>query len=62
VADAVSSLSDEQLLESLDRHFMAGCGFLDAAQPRSHQTYGSCLECTERADLAARNRMEVTRG
>lgn len=41
--------SNEELLESLDRHFMAGCPSLSTSQLRQHQASGSCRECGERA-------------
>jgi hypothetical protein len=37
------------LLESLDRHFMAGCPSLSTSQLREHDASGACRECSERA-------------
>jgi hypothetical protein len=48
------NLDRQELLESIDRHFMAGCGFLDAVQLRAHERSGVCPECTARAALASR--------
>ena len=42
-------MSGEELLESLDRHFMAGCPSLSTSQLRQHQASGSCPECRKRA-------------
>lgn len=42
-------LTSAELLESLDRHFMAGCPSLSTSQLRKHQASGACRECTERA-------------
>ena len=38
-----------ELLESLDRHFLAGCKSLSTSQLREHEASGVCRECTERA-------------
>jgi hypothetical protein len=37
------------LVESIDRHFAAGCPALTAVQLRQHQAFGVCQECEERA-------------
>lgn len=42
-------MSAEELLESLDRHFLAGCPALSTAQLREHEASGSCPECRDRA-------------
>lgn len=54
-------LSGALLLESLDRHFMAGCGFLDGAQLRAHKATGTCPECSARA-AAARETARIVNG
>lgn len=41
-----------QLLESLDRHFLAGCEGLSTSQLREHEDTGACAECRERAQGA----------
>jgi hypothetical protein len=38
-----------ELLESLDRHFLAGCPSLSTGQLREHKATGTCPECRERA-------------
>jgi len=38
-----------RLLESLDRHFMAGCPALSGPQFRSHQATGTCPQCRAQA-------------
>jgi hypothetical protein len=38
-----------ELLESLDRHFLAGCASLSTSQLREHQATGTCPECRDRA-------------
>jgi len=43
----------EELLESLDRHFIAGCPSLSTSQLRAHQARGVCPECQARAAAAA---------
>ena len=40
------------LLESLDRHFLAGCASLSTSQLREHQATGTCPECRDRASGA----------
>jgi len=44
--------NDEALLESLDRHFIAGCPSLSTSQLREHQSRGACRECETRARAA----------
>jgi hypothetical protein len=39
----------ETLLESLDRHFIAGCPDLSASQFREHDARGAFAECDQRA-------------
>jgi hypothetical protein len=41
-----------RLLESLDRHFLAGCPSLSARQLAQHRARGSCTDCTEGAAAA----------
>jgi hypothetical protein len=41
-----------ELLESLGRHFLAGCAYLTGSQLADHQTTGSCPECRARANAA----------
>ena len=38
-----------ELIESLDRHFMAGCKSLSTSQLAEHEATGACRECSERA-------------
>jgi hypothetical protein len=38
-----------ELLESLDRHFLAGCPSLSTIQLREHEQDGTCYECRQRA-------------
>lgn len=47
----------EALIESLDRHFAAGCPSLNGGQLRAHEATGSCPECRQRA--AAEYRQET---
>jgi hypothetical protein len=49
-------VTGEELLESLDRHFLAGCPSLSTDQLREHQAKGTCLECRSRA---AREKVSV---
>lgn len=42
-------MTDEALIESMDRHFLAGCRGLTTAQFGEHQAEGSCAECRERS-------------
>jgi hypothetical protein len=37
----MASMTAEEVLESLDRHFLAGCPALSAGQLREHETAGS---------------------
>ena len=46
-------MSPEQLLESLDRHFAAGCPTLSTKQLLQHWARGTCLECERLAAVAA---------
>jgi hypothetical protein len=48
----MSEADAEQLLESLDRHFLARCPDLSTSQLREHEDIGSCAECRERAQSA----------
>lgn len=50
-----------ELLESLDRHFIAGCPSLSTSQLREHKAAGSCPECRERA-ASEHQQAQVTRG
>lgn len=51
------------LLESLDRHFMAGCPGLSTSQLREHEASGACRECSERArELAQAVRVAILDG
>jgi hypothetical protein len=38
-------MTPDLLLESLDRHFKAGCPALSTSQLREHEVTGSCPEC-----------------
>ena len=38
-----------ELIESLDRRFMAGCKSLSTSQLAEHEASGACRECSERA-------------
>jgi len=42
-------VSPEELTESLDRHFLAGCLNLSVSQLHEHQATGVCPECRDRA-------------
>jgi hypothetical protein len=46
-------VTDTDLIESLDRHFMAGCPALSSGQLSEHEASGACRECTARAREAA---------
>jgi hypothetical protein len=46
-------MSDEELLESLDRHFAAGCLNLLPHQMNEHKATGTCRECRDRAKIAS---------
>ena len=46
-------MTPEKLLESLDRHFLAGCPELSTAQLREHEATGTCPECRRRASREA---------
>jgi hypothetical protein len=46
-------MSDEELLESLDRHFAAGCLNLLPHQMDEHKATGTCRECRDRAKIAS---------
>jgi hypothetical protein len=46
-------MTDEALLESLDRHFIAGCPSLSTSQLREHQARGACADCESRAKATA---------
>jgi len=50
--DRDAPVSSAQLLESLDRHFMAACPSLSTSQLREHETTGACRECRQRAQSA----------
>lgn len=52
-------MSDEELLESIDRHFMAGCPAINTTQYRQHEKAGICPECSARALVAAGVRVTV---
>lgn len=54
-------LTPSELLESLDRHFMAGCGFLDGRQLEAHERDGTCPECRARAVLTSKRAAGVVR-
>jgi hypothetical protein len=41
-----------RLLESLDRHFLAGCPSLSTSQLEQHKAAGSCPDCSEPAAVA----------
>ena len=43
----------EQLLESLDRHFLAGCPSLSTSQLEQHEARGACRECERAAAVAS---------
>lgn len=45
-------MTGNELLESLDRHFLAGCADLDFSQMAQHRARGSCRDCTEEARAA----------
>jgi hypothetical protein len=45
-------VTDEELLESLDRHFLAGCKGLTPRQLQQHKATGTCHECQRLARLA----------
>lgn len=51
-------MSDEELLESLERHFLIGNAGLTRTQFGEHAGRGSCTECDEIASEAA----ELARG
>jgi hypothetical protein len=52
----VQPVSPEELVESLDRHFLL-CYILSVSQRREHGMTGTCPECRERAaDQAERER------
>jgi hypothetical protein len=53
-------VSAAELLDSLDRHFMAGCPSLSDTQLREHDATGTCPECVGRAAQAAEVRQGVT--
>ena len=42
-----------RLLESLDRHFLAGCPSLSTSQLEQHRATGTCPDCTEAVAFAA---------
>jgi hypothetical protein len=46
-------VTDEELLESLNHHFLAGCPSLSTGQLREHKAAGSCPECRKRASDTA---------
>ena len=46
-------MTSEELLESIDRHFMAGCPSISTSQLRQHQARGVCPACAEAAAEAA---------
>lgn len=52
----------EVLLESLDRHYAAGCPALLTSQLREHEATGACRECSERARVLAGNASEARSG
>ena len=45
-------MTDDELLESLDRHFLSGCAGLNSSQMTQHRATGSCRDCTEEARAA----------
>jgi hypothetical protein len=49
-------MTSEELLESLDRHFTAGCRSLSVSQLEEHEASGVCRECRERAQEVAQDR------
>ena len=55
-------MSIEELLGSLDRHFMAGCPTLAASQLAEHWATGNCPECRDRAERLAREPCEEDSG
>jgi hypothetical protein len=38
-------MSPEEVVQSIGRHFSAGCSGLDAFQLREHEAAGICQEC-----------------
>ena len=44
-----AAVTTDELLESLDRHFLAGCPELSTSQLRDHERTGTCPECRGRA-------------
>jgi hypothetical protein len=52
-------MSDEELIESLDRHFIAGCEGLTSGQLREHEQHGHCRECRYRSATAASARVNA---
>ena len=53
-------LDAAELIESLDRHFLAGCPSLSTSQLRSHQARGFCRECVRRATAALREQQAIS--
>ena len=45
-------MTNDELLESLDRHFLAGCASLSTSQLEQHRASGSCRDCTKGARAA----------
>jgi len=50
-------MTTAELLESLDRHFTAGCHSLSTTQLQEHKASGVCRECSERAQDFAKATM-----
>ena len=42
------------VIDSIDRHYLVGCGYLNAAQLHQHETELSCSECRARTHLLTR--------
>lgn len=56
-----AALTPEVVVESIDRHFAAGCRSLSAAQLQAHIKFGLCGLCRECAtSIAAEAAQKVT--